>query len=255
MQINPLWLEHDGARLFAAECGTGAVVVLLHGGMADHRVCLPHMESLSRSFRVIAPDQRGSGRSWCGEALSFARLTDDLLAWMDMLQQERAVIVGASSATGIAVHFALANPGRVAGLALLQPVYAGAGQGLTPEQAGMFQWMDGIASRVLEDGMPAIAPLYANVPEPFREQAIAAAMEFDAASIVATSHFLASGEQPFRSGADLAHISAPVLLQRGADPMHPAAVSDLYLQHLAHVQVLEAQEPLLAEKLAEFCAV
>jgi len=249
-----LWLEHDGARLFAVDSGEGAPVLLLHGGMADHRVCLPTLASLSAGLRVIAPDQRGSGRSWCGEPLSFERLTSDLLAWMNKVQVERAAVVGFSSGTGVAVHFALAQPGRVAGLALLQPVYGGVEQGLTPEQVGIFSWMDGIASQALEHGIEAIKPLYAAAPEQFREQAMAMAMEYDPASIVATSHFLSSGAQPFRSQADLASIRVPVLLVRGADPMHPGTVSDLYLRAFARVRALEPHDPLLAEKLKEFCA-
>jgi hypothetical protein len=53
--------------------------------------------------------------------------------------------------------------------------------------------MDGLASQALTHGIEAIKPLYAAAPEQFREQAIAMAMEYDPASIVATSHFLASG--------------------------------------------------------------
>jgi pimeloyl-ACP methyl ester carboxylesterase len=253
MRINPLWLEHDGARLFAAECGAGAPVLLLHGGMGDHRACMPYLQSLSARFHVLAPDQRGSGKSWYGGSLSFELLTQDLLAWMDELRIARTAIVAASSGTGVAVHLALSQPDRVAGMALLQPVYAGAELGLTPEQAGIFAWMDGLASQALAHGIEAIKPLYAAAPEQFREQAIAMAMEYDPASIVATSHFLASGAQPFRSAADLARMQIPAFLVRGADPMHPGTVSDLYQQSLAQVQPLESQDPSLMARLQEFC--
>ncbi len=252
--LKELWLDHDGARLFAVEKGEGPTVLLLHGGMADHRACWPHLVSLSAAFRVVAPDQRSSGRSRCNQTLSFERLTDDLLAWMDDLNLTRAVIVGLSSGTGVAVHFALAHPGRVAGLGLVQPIYSGSEIGMTPEQVGIFSWMDGIARQTLKHGIEAIEPMYAAAPERFREQAIATAMEFEPASLVATSHFLASGEQPFRSSADLAGIQAPVLLIRGADPVHPSAVSDQYVRSLARVQEFEPADPMIEAKLKDFCA-
>ena len=255
MELKERWLEHAGARLFAVEVGSGSSVFILHGGMADHRACMHHIAALSTTFRVIAPDQRGSGKSWWDKPLSFEQLSDDLVAWMDTLQLARAVVIGVSSGTGLAVHFALAHPKRVAGLALLQPIYAGAQQGYTPEQAGIFAWMDGVASQALEHGIEAVRPLYAAAPEQHREQAIAMAMEYDPASIVATSHFLVSGAQPFRSPADLAAIRVPVLLMPGADPLHPGPVSDLYLRNLARVQVLEPQDPSLAAKFEKFCAV
>lgn len=250
--LESLWLERDGTRLMAIAGGNGDAVLLIHGGMADHRVVLHHLKSLAERFRVIAPDQRGSGRSWCGEPLSFETLSDDLRAWLDDLGIARAVIVAASSGTGVAVHFALAHPVRVAGLALLQPIYGGAELGLTPEQAGMLAWMDGIASQTLVAGIQAIKPMYAAAPERFREQAIAMAMEYDPASLAATSHFLASGVQPFGPVADLQRIRVPVLLVRGADAMHPAAVSDLYAQALPHVKL--APQELPPAELAAFCA-
>lgn len=254
MKTRQLWMECDGASLFAVEAGDGAPVLLLHGGMADHRACLAYLESLSAGSRVIAPDQRGSGRSCWREPLSFERLAKDLLAWTETLTLGRVVIVAVSSGTGVAAHFALAHPGRVSGLALLQPVYAGSERGLAPEQAETLEWMDGLASRALEDGMEAILPLYSAAPDQIRDQAIAMAMEYDPPSLVATSRFLASGAQPFHSPADLARIQVPVLLVPGADPMHPAAVSDLYLRNLPRVEAVSPQDPMLALKLAQFCA-
>ncbi len=48
------------------------------------------------------------------------------------------------------------------------------------------------------------------------------------ASVVATSHFIASGHQPFASAAELESLEAPTLLVRGDDLMHPVEISDLY---------------------------
>ena len=54
----------DGTQLFAYEEGEGVPIVMLHGGIADHRAAWPLVAPLVSSHRVIAPDLRGSGRSW-----------------------------------------------------------------------------------------------------------------------------------------------------------------------------------------------
>ena len=252
--MNTIWLERDGLRLHAVEQGQGDCVLLLHGGMGDHRAVMPYLLPLSKRFRVLAPDLRGSGRSWCGGSLGFDQFTGDLEALLDHVGVQKVVIIGVSSGTGVAIHFALAHPGRLAGFAAIHPVYAGEEQGYTPEQAGIFAWMDGIASQALDKGIEALRPLYAAAPEQFREQAMAMAMEFDAASVVATSHLLVSGAQPFRKLEDLGRIRVPSLLVKGADPMHPAALSDAYLRTLPDVEALEPQDVALSDKLASFCA-
>src|SRR5256885_12484551 len=88
--------------------------------------------------------------------------------------------------------------------------------------------MDAMASRALEEGVQVLRPLYANLPPEIREKALAMLDGFDAASVVATSRFIASGAQPFTSAADLRALSVPTLLLRGDDPLHPAEISDLY---------------------------
>jgi pimeloyl-ACP methyl ester carboxylesterase len=72
--MHEVWFENDGTRLFAVEEGDGLPLVMLHGGMASHAAVLPAVASLGAKYRVITPDQRGSGRSVCGSPLTFDRL-------------------------------------------------------------------------------------------------------------------------------------------------------------------------------------
>ena len=53
--------EGRGARLFAYEDGNGPLVVMLHGGMANHLAALPFIAPLAERYRIVAPDLRGSG--------------------------------------------------------------------------------------------------------------------------------------------------------------------------------------------------
>ncbi len=62
--MREIWFESGGVRLFAVEEGEGPEIVMLHGGMADHRAALPLIVPLGARHRVITPDLRSSGRSW-----------------------------------------------------------------------------------------------------------------------------------------------------------------------------------------------
>lgn len=226
--MHEFWFESDGVQLFANEEGAGPAVVMLHGGMADHRAALPFVAPLVERYRVIAPDMRGSGKSWCGAPLTFDRLADDVEALLDHIGVERAVVGGVSSGSGVALRFALRHPVRTLGLVVLTPVYAGEARGYTQQQKTTFAGMDAVASRALEEGVQVLRPLYANLPAPMRDRALAMIEGFDAASVVSTSRFIASGAQPFVADEDLSALEVPTLLIRGDDPMHPSEVSDLY---------------------------
>jgi len=60
--MSEFWIERDGVRLFAIQDGSGPVVVMLHGGMANHLVALPFVAPLVERFRVGFPAVRCGGR-------------------------------------------------------------------------------------------------------------------------------------------------------------------------------------------------
>lgn len=251
--MREVWFESEGVRLFAAEDGEGPVIVMLHGGMASHVASLPLVAPLASRYRVLAPDLRSNGKSWSGAPLTFDQLADDVEALLDHLGVDRAVVGGVSGGSGVALRFALRHPDRMAGLVLVQPVYGGEERGYTDPQKQTFAMMDAVASRALDEGVQVLRPLYANLPEPIREKALAMIEGFDAASVVATSHFIASGAQPFTSAADLRSLSVPTLLVRGNDPLHPAKVSDLYAENIPGCTVAPAENTDVAAEIGAFC--
>ncbi|MBM9463662.1 alpha/beta fold hydrolase [Aeromicrobium sp. YIM 150415] len=88
-------------------------IVLLHGGGVDHRMWRPQATAFD-DRRVIAPDARGHGGS--SDASATYRLADDVIALLDALGIDRAVLVGVSMGGGTAVDVALEYPDRVAAL-------------------------------------------------------------------------------------------------------------------------------------------
>src|ERR1019366_6797329 len=202
--MRELWIESDGVRLFAIQDGNGPVVVMLHGGMANHLAALPFVTTLVERYRIVVPDLRGSGKSWCDASLTFDQLADDVERLLDHIGANGAVVGGVSGGSGVALRFALRHSTRTFGLIVVKPVDAGEALGFNEHQTAAFAMMDAVSSRAVDEGVQVLRPLYANLPAGIRERALAMMQELDPASVVATSRFIASGSQPFIAAADLA---------------------------------------------------
>jgi pimeloyl-ACP methyl ester carboxylesterase len=112
------YVEHEGARIWYASYGTGAPVILLHGGLGhsgNWGYQLPAL--LGAGHRVVVVDSRGHGRStrdarpYCYELMA-----SDVLAVMDALRLDRAALVGWSDGACVAMVLGITAPERVAGV-------------------------------------------------------------------------------------------------------------------------------------------
>jgi pimeloyl-ACP methyl ester carboxylesterase len=109
-----------GVDLHVVEAGEGPPVVLAHGFPElafSWRHQVPALADAG--YRVVAPDQRGYGRSSRPEAVQdydIEHLTGDLLALLDHLGEEQAVFVGHDWGAMVVWHLALMAPERVAGV-------------------------------------------------------------------------------------------------------------------------------------------
>ncbi len=127
-QVEPPALEFgklacNGGELYWESKGEGPVLVLLHGGLLDCTTWDREFELLSSHYRVIRYDARGHGRSSVqnGE-YSHA---EDLVAVLDGLEVDRAVLVGLSLGARTVIDVAVAHPERVAGLVGVSPGMSG----------------------------------------------------------------------------------------------------------------------------------
>lgn len=101
-------------------------VVLLHGGGPGASAWSnfgPNLGVLSATFRTLAVDQPGFGRSDKPEVQGnyFRFAADALAALLDTLEIDKVHLVGNSLGGGTAVRFALTRPDRVGRLALMGP--------------------------------------------------------------------------------------------------------------------------------------
>lgn len=97
-----LW---PGIDIAYDDVGTGLPVVFLHGFPHNRTLWAPQLGGLMTRARCIAPDLRGFGESEIRGPYSMDRYADDVIAMLDALQIERAVIAGLSM--GGYVAFAL----------------------------------------------------------------------------------------------------------------------------------------------------
>ena len=109
----------NGIQLHVTEAGTGSPVILCHGFPElgySWRHQIPVLADAG--YHVVAPDQRGYGRSSRPDAIEdydIVHLNDDLLGILDDLGHERAVFVGHDWGSMVVAALSVRAPDRVAG--------------------------------------------------------------------------------------------------------------------------------------------
>jgi pimeloyl-ACP methyl ester carboxylesterase len=119
----------NSVDLYVLERGTGAPVVVLHGGFgAEHSYLLPSFEGLEDEFRFISYDQRGSLRSPGNpDTISIEQHVDDLEAVRMAIGIERLTLYAHSMGTHLALHYLKKYPDRVGAMILVgaMPIQSG----------------------------------------------------------------------------------------------------------------------------------
>jgi pimeloyl-ACP methyl ester carboxylesterase len=110
------YVEHDGARIWYASYGSGAPVILLHGGLGHSGNWGYQVPALvEHGYRAVVIDSRGHGRSTRDERpFTYDLMAADVVAVMDALQLEQASLVGWSDGACTALILASKAPSRVA---------------------------------------------------------------------------------------------------------------------------------------------
>jgi non-heme chloroperoxidase len=214
---------------------TGTPLLLLHGYTDSWRsftLMLPH---LPHTLRVIAPTQRGHG-GMGGPAQGYtpADFATDAVALLDALGVERAVVVGHSMGSQIALRLALDHPDRVHGLVLI-----GGFAALRQNTAVRSLWDDTIAT--LRDPVDwgfvegfQRSTIARPVPASFLDMAVRESLKVPAAVWRAAL----SGMMEADLSGDLRRITAPTLLlwgdrdaiiPRSAQTVLTASIPDAHL--------------------------
>lgn len=102
-----------------SDTGKGRVVVLLHGFLGSHKIWQSTIESLSKTFRVVAIDLPGHGDTDCFGYVHTTELNAKCVKFvLDSLRVKKYVIVGHSMGGYAALAFADLYPDNLRGLCL-----------------------------------------------------------------------------------------------------------------------------------------
>lgn len=115
----------DGTEIYYKDWGTGPLVMFCHGWPLSSDSWDAQMLFLaSHGFRCVAHDRRGHGRSsqpWNGNTMD--TYADDLAAVLDMVGDEKAILVGFSTGGGeVARYVGRHGTARVTKIALISAV-------------------------------------------------------------------------------------------------------------------------------------
>lgn len=230
-------IERGGVSLAAERTGEGAPVVLLHGLTATRRYVVMGSKSLERSGHdVIAYDARGHGGSSPApdpHAYGYQELGQDLVAALDGLAIERAVIAGASMGAHTGLWLALQRPARVAALVVITPGYDPS----TFEDAERLKRWDALAEGLRARGVEGFLEAYGEpkVPSAWRETVLKVIRQrmalHEHPEAVADALQAVPRSRPFGQLEELGAISAPTVVVASADepdPEHPQALAEAY---------------------------
>ena len=118
----------NGTTLHLQRRGSGAPLLMIHGGAEDAAMLAPQAESLAAAgYEVVTYDRRGTGRSgrdnWPGGGAD--QHADDAAAVLSALEWTDATIVGVSSGGVIALDLLGRHPDKVGHVVAWEPPAAG----------------------------------------------------------------------------------------------------------------------------------
>jgi pimeloyl-ACP methyl ester carboxylesterase len=104
----------NGIKIWYAEFGQGAPIILLHGGLANSSYWGNQVPILAEHYRVIVMDSRGHGRSTRDEKpYGYDLMASDVIALMDYLKIDKAAVVGWSDGAILGLDIAIHHPERL----------------------------------------------------------------------------------------------------------------------------------------------
>ncbi len=223
--------DHDGLSFHYRDEGLGLPFVFQHGLGGDvsqpFSVYRPALE-----IRLLGFDARGHGQTHPlgnPNRLSIATLAEDLIAFLDHLAIDRAVVGGISLGSAVAVNVALRFPKRVLGLVLSRPAWV---DGPLPENVHLYAT---IARLIRDPGAKEGLEQFRKTPEyqameresPDCARSLVGQFEQPRAEEGVARLERLPGDTPCASRDDYRKIETPTLiLGHRQDPIHPWAFAE-----------------------------
>jgi pimeloyl-ACP methyl ester carboxylesterase len=231
-------------RLEYTEYGSGdAWVVLMHGQLMPRRMQAPLARALAaEGLHVVTLDLLGHGRSDRPAdplVYSMSAWGEQVVALLDHLGAEQAVVGGTSLGANVSLEVAVAAPERVRGLLIEMPVLHNAIEaGIVAFAPLMF------AARFLPFTVTALRMVTRPIPRglvPFWAGIALDTCDQRPASVAAVVHGIFFGRVAPSSKQRRA-ISAPALVVgHPSDPIHPAADAAMLAEELPNARFVRAR--------------
>ncbi len=131
-----------GGKLYYEVAGDGPALLLIHAGVADHRMWDDQWAAFAARFRVIRYDTREFGQTTSAN-VDYSNRQDiaDLLRHLGI---EHTAIVGVSRGGQIATDFTLEHPEMVTHLIVVAGGVSGFDATATPEEGAIFGQMEAL---------------------------------------------------------------------------------------------------------------
>ena len=234
---------YEGRRLHYRVYGTGPrVTVLVHGLLLTQRMHVPLARALAaRGGRVVTLDLYGHGRSdrppdmWRYGMGFFAR---DVVALLDHLELDDAVVGGTSLGANVALEVASAAPERLRGMVLEMPVLDNAllacAVAFTPLMVAL------TVGEPLMRGLSRLARLVPESRAPWAANVLLDTVrQAPAPSAAVLQGIFAGRTAPHRS--ERRTFTTPALvIGHQRDPVHPFSDAGLLAEELPNARLLEA---------------
>ena len=232
---------HRGLRIAWREYGEGPrVLFLVHGLLMDGRMFGKLAPALAaRGNRVLAVDLPGHGESDQPHDMTAYSMTQygrDIVALLDHLGLQQAVIGGTSLGANVALEVAVAQPGRVRALVLEMPVLE---KGITAA-AALFVPL-AVALRMSQRSMRAVAKVTRRIPRSlFLLDMMIDFARRDPGASLAVLDGLTFGRiaPPLDERRKLKHPT--LVIGHPSDPIHPFSDADRTSRELPSARLLEA---------------
>jgi pimeloyl-ACP methyl ester carboxylesterase len=235
---------HDGHRIEYTEYGAGERwVVLVHGQLMPRRMHQPLARALAGSgAHVVTVDLLGHGRSDRPTdplLYSMTAFGEQVLALLDHLGAERAVVGGTSLGANVSLEVAVLAPDRVQGLLVEMPVLDNA------VEAGILAFAPLLfVSRFLPFTVSAVRAVARAVPRgvvPFWVGIGLDTLEQRPAAMAATVHGLFFGRVAPPSKQRRAIQVPALVVGHTRDPIHPFADAEMLADELVDARFVEAR--------------
>ncbi len=236
------YFEHDGLRLHYLDHGEGRPIVLVHGLLWSSRMFVRLRRELS-DHRVILLNVRGHGESdrpTDPTAYSWEKFAGDVIALLDHLGIERAIVGGLSLGANIGLEVGMTAPERCAGLLIEMPVLHRARE--------LSRVMFTALASVLElssGPFKRLSPVLARIPVPASVPELAAlrdVLSLDAAAGAALLRgLIAEDRLPDHDPSRLDTLTMPTLVVgHHGDMLHAIDDSRELAQRLPRARLVEA---------------